>query len=264
MPLSPFFIYLEVQNLYSTGLKMSGKIIQEEVEQLASELEDKSPQEVLSWAVDRFKDNLGIASSFGAEDVVLIDLAVKIDANINVFTLDTGRLPEETYGVWDKMQEKYGIKIKSYHPDGNKVEKLLRERGPYSFKASVENRVECCNIRKVEPLKRALSGWDAWVTGLRRSQSVTRTELKKIGVDSQNGGILKINPLADWENEQVWDYIKENNVPYNKLHDIGFASIGCEPCTRAIKPGEDIRSGRWWWENPESKECGLHGTCKVE
>ncbi len=201
---------------------------------------------------------MAVASSFGAEDVVLIDIMVKLDPTIRIFTLDTGRLNEETYEVMDKIRLKYGISIESYFPQAQAVEKLEREKGFYSFRESIENRKECCAIRKVEPLNRALKGLDAWVTGLRRAQAVTRTTLQKVELDEAHNGIYKINPLADWSQEDIQNYIKKNAVPYNRLHDEGYPSIGCAPCTRAIKEGEDIRAGRWWWENPEHKECGLH------
>lgn len=228
------------------------------VQKLNAEFEKKKPEELLEWAAKEFGTQVAFASSFGAEDVVIVDLLSKVKPQIRIFTLDTGRLNEETYEVMERVRQKYDVKIRSYFPDAEKVEKLEREKGFYSFRESVENRKECCGIRKVEPLGRALAGLEAWVTGLRREQSVTRTDVQKIEMDEANGGILKINPLADWTNDEVWVYIKQNNVPYNKLHDMGYPSIGCAPCTRAVKPDEDIRSGRWWWEDPEQKECGLH------
>lgn len=218
----------------------------------------KSPQEILRWAFEEFGDKIALASSFGVEDVALIDIMVKINRKARIFTLDTGRLNEETYEVMDRIRDKYGIAIESYFPDSQKVEALERTKGFYSFRKSVENRKECCGIRKVEPLGRALSTLDAWITGLRRAQSVTRTDIAKVEIDAVHHNMIKVNPLADWSEEQVWEYVKGNQVPYNKLHDQGYPSIGCSPCTRAIKPGEDIRAGRWWWENPEQKECGLH------
>ncbi len=157
----------------------------------------------------------------------------------------------------EEIREKYGVKINTYFPKKEDVEKLEREKGFFSFRESIENRKECCNIRKVEPLKRALLGFKAWITGLRQEQVVTRKNIHKIEIDDTNK-IIKFNPLADWNHNQVWDYIKKNNIPYNKLHDKGYPSIGCEPCTRAVKESEDFRSGRWWWENPEQRECGLH------
>lgn len=219
-------------------------------------IENKSAEELLKWAFYEHK-NIALASSFGAEDVVLIDIAVKINPDVVIFTLDTGRLYEETYKVMEKIREKYNIKIKTYFPDANEVKKLETEHGFYSFRKNIEARRECCNIRKVEPLKQALQGLDAWITGLRREQAVTRKDLKKVEYDKANN-LMKINPLADWNELHVWDYIKKNNVPYNKLYDKNFTSIGCAPCTRAVKNNEDIRAGRWWWEAPENKECGLH------
>ncbi len=222
-------------------------------------LEAKSAEEILRWAFDSFSPKIALSSSFQCEESVLIDMMHKIRGNqFRVFTLDTGRLNEETYEVMERMHEKYGIAIESQFPEREQVEKLEREKGLYSFRQSIENRKECCNIRKVIPLNRILSNLDAWITGLRREQAITRTELPKVEPDAPRKGIVKINPLADWSTEQVWDYIKKNKTPYNKLYDAGCQSIGCAPCTRAVKPGESIRSGRWWWENPEHKECGLH------
>jgi phosphoadenosine phosphosulfate reductase len=230
----------------------------EEVRKLNEEFEVKSPEALLSWGMKKFGNKIAISSSFGAEDGVLIDMAVKIDPKVRIVTLDTGRLPEETYAVMDAVKFKYGVKIEVFFPSAARVEALTREKGFYSFKESVENRKECCFIRKVEPLNRALEGLDAWVTGQRRNQSVTRTEVGKVEVDAGHHGILKLNPLADWTEERVWNYIKANKVPYNKLFDAGYRSIGCAPCTRAVKDGEDERAGRWWWESPDHKECGLH------
>lgn len=226
-----------------------------------SELEKKNAQEILKWALDTYKEKVALSSSFQCEESVLIDMLFKLTGSgskFRVFTLDTGRMNEETYEVMERMREKYGISIESQFPDREAVEKLEREKGLYSFRESVENRKECCHIRKVIPLNRALANLDAWITGLRTEQSVTRTDTQKIQPDAPRKGIVKINPLIDWTSEQVWDYVKKNKVPYNRLHDMGYPSIGCAPCTRAVKPGEGIRAGRWWWENPEHKECGLH------
>ena len=228
------------------------------VAKLNAQFEKKSAEEILAWAANEFGTQIAFASSFGAEDMVVFDLLSKVKPQIRVFTLDTGRLNEETYELMERARQKYNIKIRSYFPDAEKVEKVEGEKGFYSFRESIENRKECCLIRKVEPLGRALSGLKAWVTGLRREQSVTRTDIQKIELDEAHGGILKINPLADWSHDEVWVYIKQNNVPYSKLHDMGYPSIGCAPCTRAVNPGEDIGGGRWWWEAPEKKECGLH------
>lgn len=236
------------------------KMRQEEIEASAKALEGKSAQEILSWGLTQFFPRIALASSFGAEDMVLIDLLAALNPKATVFTLDTGRLNEETYDVMERVRRKYGIAIKSYFPNFERVQALERAKGFYSFRESVENRQECCGIRKVEPLGRALAELDAWITGLRRTQAVTRAGVPKIEVDAAHGGIVKLNPLADWSESQVWDYIKQHQVPYNTLHDAGYPSIGCAPCTRAIKPGEDVRAGRWWWERPEHKECGLHNT----
>ena len=231
-------------------------VVQRVIEQ--GELESKSAQEVVAWALKQFGDRVALASSFGAEDVAIIDLMVKANPKARIFTLDTGRLNQETYDVMDKIREKYGIVIEIMFPNTQAVEQMVRERGLNLFYHSIENRKQCCGVRKVEPLNRALATVDAWITGLRRDQVVTRVAVKKVDLDADHGGIAKINPLADWTWAQVMDYVKTNKVPYNVLHDQGYPSIGCAPCTRAIKPGEDFRAGRWWWERPEQKECGLH------
>lgn len=233
-----------------------------ELAELNRRFEKAPATEFLKWAYERFGRKISFASSFGAEDVVMIDLLSKVAPKLRVFTLDTGRLNEETYEVMNRVRARYGISIESTFPDASRVEALERQKGFYSFRESVENRKECCGIRKVEPLGRALKGLDAWITGLRREQSVTRTDVAKIEADAAHGGILKLNPLADWTLEQVWAHIKKNDVPYNRLHDAGYPSIGCAPCTRAVKTGEDVRAGRWWWETPENKECGLHNRPK--
>ncbi|MDC9725532.1 MAG: phosphoadenylyl-sulfate reductase [Gammaproteobacteria bacterium] len=198
-----------------------------------------------------------LASSYGAEDMVLMDLICKFAPEIDIFTLDTGRLPKETYDVMQEAKAHYKRDVKVYFPDAAEVEAFVTEQGPNAFYNSVELRKQCCGIRKVKPLKRALEGKKAWLTGMRRSQAVTRSELPVSEWD-ETFGLQKFSPLTDWSNGDVWAYIKAFDVPYNKLHDQGVASIGCAPCTRAITAGEDIRAGRWWWENPESKECGLH------
>lgn len=214
-------------------------------------------EKMLAVLLEEFGDRIALASSFGAEDQVLTDMLCKITGSSRIFTLDTGRLHQETYDVMDATREKYGVTITALFPDRGQVEAMTGEQGPNLFYKSIENRKRCCSVRKIEPLKRHLANLDAWIVGLRKEQSVTRGNLEQIVWDSANG-LIKINPLLDWTTEQVWDYIKTNDVPYNKLHDTGFPSIGCAPCTRAVKPGEDIRAGRWWWELPEHKECGLH------
>ncbi len=228
------------------------------IDQLNQEFESQSAEKLLSWALKEYSGDLALASSFGAEDVVLIDMLWRLDPNFRVFSLDTGRLHEETYEVMEGVREKYGISIEVYFPNATAVEKLEREQGLYSFRQSIDGRKFCCGIRKIEPLNRALKDLKAWITGLRREQAMTRTQTDKIEIDQAHGSIIKLNPIGDWSEKQVWDYIHEHDVPYNKLHDRGFPSIGCSPCTRAIQPGEDVRAGRWWWEMPESKECGLH------
>lgn len=229
----------------------------EEIRSFSEQLKGKPAEEIVRWAAETFGLGVACASSFGAEDVVLTDMISKVAPGIRIFTLDTGRLHDETYEVMERTRVRYGLPIHSYLPDREAVERLEREKGFYSFRESIEGRKECCGIRKVEPLRRALGGMKAWMTGLRRAQSVTRTEMAALEWDEGNG-LAKLNPLIDWSHEQVWEYVRANNVPYNVLHDRGFPSIGCAPCTRAIKAGEDIRAGRWWWEEPEHKECGLH------
>ena len=197
------------------------------------------------------------ASSLAAEDMVLTDLILRAKLPIGIFTLETGRLHQETLGMVDRIKETYGYDVQLYKPEPAAVDAYVQQNGLNAFYDSVEMRKECCRIRKVEPLNRALAGNKAWVTGQRRAQSTTRAELA-VQEDDAAHGMTKFNPLADWSEEDVWNYIQSNKVPYNPLHDKGYPSIGCEPCTRAIQPGEDVRAGRWWWENPESKECGLH------
>ncbi|MBU8892942.1 MAG: phosphoadenylyl-sulfate reductase [Bacteroidales bacterium] len=229
----------------------------EQAQQLTNELKDKSPDEVLKYFIDKCDNRIGFASSLGAEDQVLTDMICKVNKNANIFTLDTGRLFPETYNLIAKTSDHYGIKIKVFFPDHIKVEKMVEEKGINHFYKSVENRERCCYLRKKEPLHRAFKGLEAWICGLRSDQSITRFDNKLVEWDDQHG-LFKINPLIEWTEDQVWDYIKKNNVPYNELHDKEFPSIGCQPCTRAIKPGEDVRAGRWWWEQPEKRECGLH------
>jgi phosphoadenosine phosphosulfate reductase len=197
------------------------------------------------------------ASSFGAEDMVLLDLIAQHARGIGVFTLDTGRLPEETLALIDRARDRYGVAIEVYFPDAARVESFVRDNGVNSFYTSVELRQTCCAIRKTAPLARALAAKGAWITGLRREQSVTRQSLSYREFDDVHG-LPKFNPLVEWSEEDVWSYIRAYHVPYNALHDRGFRSIGCAPCTRAVEPGDDVRAGRWWWESPEHKECGLH------
>ena len=220
--------------------------------------EDAQPEEILVKGVAAAGGAVQIACSFSVEDLVIIDLIHKLKLPAGVFALDTGRLNEETYQVAEGITERYGIAIDWFFPRREEVEELLRAKGPYSFRESLENRHECCRIRKVEPLGRALEGLAGWITGMRKEQSTTRTELSCIEIDTLHGGLLKINPLANWSEAQVWEYAKTHRLPVNRLHAQGYPSIGCAPCTRAVAEGEHPRAGRWWWENPEQKECGLH------
>ena len=227
-----------------------------QIQQLNENL--KTPQEVLKWSLDNLHPKIAMASSFGAEDVVVIDMMMKINPKARIFTLDTGRLNQETYDVMDAIRQKYNINIEVMFPDPNEVEQMVRVNGLNLFYHSIGNRKLCCGIRKVHPLNRMLSTLDGWITGLRADQTEVRLKADRIEIDEQHSNIIKINPIIEWTWDQTWDYIKKNNIPYNKLHDVGFPSIGCEPCTRAIKPGEPLRAGRWWWESDSQKECGLH------
>jgi phosphoadenosine phosphosulfate reductase len=233
---------------------MTGK---ELVDDMLSELKGKTIVEKLNFLTDNYPGKVIFTTSFGYEDQVITDIIFKNDIPVKVVTLDTGRLFEETYKVYRSTLERYGKSITAYFPPAKEVEKMLTEKGPFSFYESVENRKECCYIRKVIPLKRALEGMSVWITGLRSSQSENRSNLSEVEWDEGNK-IVKFNPLLDWSPDQVKEYVKEHNVPYNVLHDRGFVSIGCEPCTRAIREGEDFRAGRWWWEHNTGKECGLH------
>lgn len=196
------------------------------------------------------------ACSFGAEDMVILDAIARNAKTIEVFTLDTGRLPEETQSLLEAARDKYPIAIRTYFPEASAVEAWVAQNGPNAFYKSIAQRKQCCEIRKIEPLRRALTGKKSWITGLRREQSQARQTLELEAWDDANG-LTKINPLVDWTNDEVWAYMRQHDVPYNALHDRGYPSIGCAPCTRAVQPGEDIRAGRWWWES-SSKECGLH------
>jgi len=198
-----------------------------------------------------------LGTAFGAEGMVLIDLIARHALPIRVFTLDTGRLPEETYALMDRARKRYGVPIDVYVPDTRLVQALVREHGVNAFYDSIDLRKRCCDIRKSEPLRRALVAKGAWITGLRRGQSVTR-DLTALEEEDVVHGLQKVNPLVDWSDDEVWEYVRAHEVPYNPLHDRGYPSIGCAPCTRAVEPGEDIRAGRWWWEHPEQKECGIH------
>jgi phosphoadenosine phosphosulfate reductase len=228
------------------------------IEAINKELESKNAHERLQTIISRYNtDRLVLATSFSAEDQVLLDMAVKINASIRIFTLDTGRQFQETYDVFDVTQKKYNVSIEVYAPERSEIELFTMKNGPNAMYYSIDLRKECCRIRKIVPLRKALSTADAWICGLRQEQSVTRFNCDPAEIDSANG-IVKFSPLYDWTKEMVWEYIKKNSVPYNLLHDKNYPSIGCAPCTRAVKDGDDDRAGRWWWESVEQKECGLH------
>lgn len=222
------------------------------------ETQSHEPQELLRIALDKHHPRITLACSFQAEDIVVLDMMLSIRKDAKAFAIDTGRLHPETYEVAEEIRRRFGDVITWYYPDKKAVEDLLNEKGLFSFRESTENRKECCFIRKVEPLKRALQGMSAWITGLRREQSVTRGDLQQVQTDQSQGGIEKISPIVEWTTQDVWNYLTERRLPYNRLYDQGFAQIGCEPCTSPIKPHEDARAGRWRWESPEHKECGLH------
>ena len=221
------------------------------------EFSGKSPTEVLSFFLKHFNGKIALASSLGLEDQVLVEMVTSIDSSTRIFTLDTGRLFPETYDLISTTSSRYKTKIEVFFPESSDVEEMVYEKGINLFYNSIPDRKLCCYVRKLKPLSRALEGLDAWITGLRRDQSVTRTDLEMIEWD-ENNELLKINPLFNWTEQEVTDYIEAKNIPINPLHKQGFKSIGCQPCTRAVEPGEDVRAGRWWWENPETKECGLH------
>ena len=230
-----------------------------EAGELSVMYDDEPPEEVLKWALERFSPRIAISEGGGAEGMVIIDMASRIRDDVRVFMLDTGRLPQETYELVEKVHDRYGIRVELIHPEAAHLEGLVQKHGPNLMYQSVDMRLLCCQVRKVLPLNKFLhEHLDAWVTGLRRDQWASRAEVRKIEIDHDHFGIAKVNPLADWTKEEVWDYIKDNDVPYHELYDKGYTSIGCAPCTRPIEEGEDNRAGRWWWETNAPKECGIH------
>lgn len=236
---------------------MQKKYTISEIERLNEEFAACTPEELLRFFMEKFGGRIALSSSLSIEDQTITDMMLQIDSHARIFTLDTGRLFPETYSLLDRTNLHYNIRIEVFCPDTEALQRMVTEQGVNLFYESLEKRHLCCQVRKLEPLSRAFTGLDAWICGLRRSQSVTRDGMNRIEWDEKHG-LLKINPLIDWTEEQTWEYIRTRHVPYNKLHDQGFPSIGCQPCTRAVKEGEDIRSGRWWWESPEHRECGLH------
>jgi len=224
-------------------------------------MESASAQEILTWAVENFHPRLTISASFGApEGMILTDMLQRLDPSTRVFVLDTGRLHPATYDLIDRIRDRYDKNVEVVFPNADEVQEMVREKGMNLFYESYENRKRCCRVRKVLPMRRHLANFDAYITGLRRDQNANRADARKVEVDSANGDLVKINPLADWTHEQVMDYVAEHNVPINRLHQQNYPSVGCEPCTRSIAPGADPRSGRWWWESDDLKECGLHVT----
>ncbi|MCX6248554.1 MAG: phosphoadenylyl-sulfate reductase [Bacteroidetes bacterium] len=231
--------------------------MEQEIERYNTRLKNASPREIIGFFAEEFKGRIAFATSLGAEDQVITEMIAGIDPALRIFTLDTGRLFQETYDLLDITRKKYGLNIRVCFPKAGDVEEMVNKKGINLFYDSVENRKMCCFVRKTESLQRALQGMDAWICGLRKDQSVTRQEVKTVEWDDIQK-MIKVNPLANWDLDTVWNYIRSQKIPYNTLHDKGYPSIGCLPCTRAVLPGEDIRSGRWWWESPENRECGLH------
>lgn len=220
-------------------------------------LEGKSAEEIIHVVCEKYGDKIALASSLGAEDQILTYMLSQYSKDVSIFTLDTGRMFYEVYDLISTTNKRFGMHIKIYTPDHNALQELVNTHGINPFYKSVDLRKRCCEVRKIEPLQRAFQGLDAWICGLRAEQAVSRNDIELVEWDSVNN-LVKINPLAAWTEIEVWDYIKKYKIPYNVLHDHGYPSIGCQPCTRAVKSGEDVRAGRWWWENPETKECGLH------
>ena len=234
-----------------------------EAGELSVEFEGTEPQELLAWGLERFSPKIALSTAFQIDGVALIDMAYELDREIKVFSVDTGRLPEETFELIEQLRERYpNLELELLAPKAEHVTRMVNRHGPNLFYRQVEHRLLCCNIRKVQPLTRHLAGLDAWITGLRRDQWASRTDIRKIEIDHDHGAIVKLNPLAEWTEEEVWDYVREREVPYHSLYDRGYTSIGCAPCTRAIAPGEASRAGRWWWEHNAPKECGIH--CAIE
>ena len=228
---------------------------------LAGRLENASAQDVLRWAHERWQDRLAIVTSFQAEGVVILDLAHSLGLPLRVVTIDTGRLPQETYDLWERLRARYGLSVEVVMPDPNDVAELVARRGPNLFFVSPEDREACCRVRKVLPFRKATEGLSAWISGLRRGQTAARASVGKVEPDLGNrpdGSLWKISPLADWTEEQVWEHIRSADVPYHGLYDRGYRSIGCAPCSRASRPGEAPRASRWWWEVGGKRECGLH------
>ncbi len=232
------------------------RFTQKDVDELNSSI--TTAEDALRWASKNLHPRVAKASSFGAEDAVLIDIMLKINPEFRFFTLDTGRLPRETYDTIDRIRKKYGVAVEVVFPDAAEVEEMVNAKGVNLFYESVENRKLCCKVRKVHPINRMLATLDGWITGLRHEQTKLRHAANMFQLDAAHGGIVKINPIINWTWEDVQNYIKSHDVVYNELLDRGYLSIGCEPCTRPVKPGQSLRDGRWWWESGSDLECGIH------
>jgi thioredoxin-dependent adenylylsulfate APS reductase len=234
------------------------RLDEREAADVAADLDGRAPQEVLRWGIERFGSQLAICTSLQADGMAILDMARRIDPAVRVFTIDTGRMPAETYELMDQVRDRYGVALEVYYPDAAELEEFVRREGVNAFYRSVPLRLGCCEIRKVNPLNKVLATLDAWVTGLRRDQSSTRAAVQAVEIDHDHGGLVKLNPLAGWTEPQVWEYIRANDVPTSALYAQGYTSIGCAPCTRPTTAGEDPRAGRWWWELDAPKECGIH------
>lgn len=234
-----------------------------EAGELSVEFEGREPQELLAWALERFGERLALSTAFQEGDVALLDMAYRLDPEVRIFSIDTGRLPQASFDLVEQLRERYpGLRLELVAPDAAHVQRLVDRHGPNLFRRSVEQRLLCCNVRKVQPLNRVLDGLDAWVTGLRRDQWASRAEIRKVEIDHDHDAIVKLNPLAEWTEDEVWDYLREHDVPVHPYYEQGYTSIGCAPCTRPIATGEPTRAGRWWWESDAPKECGMH--CSIE
>ncbi len=234
-----------------------------EIGEIAVDLDDQDPEDVIEWALETFGDRIAIVTALQEDGMTILDMAARIKPDVRVITVDTGRLPQETYDFIDEVREKYPqTQWDVRFPEAAEVEAMVQRRGPNLFRHSVEERMLCCQIRKVRPLVKALQGLDAWFTGLRRDQWASRAAIKKVELDHDHEGIVKINALADWEGDEVKAYIEDHGVPVHPLYGKGYTSFGCAPCTRPIQPGENDRAGRWWWETNAPKECGIH--CPIE
>ena len=243
---------------------MSVELLDElEAGELSIEFEGEEPQTVLEWAFERFAPSIAISTAFQNDGVAVLDMAYAIDPSIRVFSVDTGRLPAETLDLADRLRDRYpGLQLELVEPEPDEIAAMTGKHGVDLFRTSVDLRLLCCNLRKVRPLTKHLHTLDAWITGLRRDQWASRTNIRKVEIDHDHGAIVKLNPLAEWTKREVWEYLRENDVPVHALYAKGYTSIGCAPCTRAIAPGEDDRAGRWWWETNAPKECGIH--CSIE